>query len=241
MAKLTRREFAALCHTSTPSITVYISRKQIIEEEDRSGKFIDTENEKNKLFFDKRQTKFEAEKVGPGAVKKTVKKAKVKTNSKKQFNKALKKLEGLAAQETTQKRKSSLPEYNPEDNSYAEELGWESRKKKADALLQEAKAEKERLAVEKLAGQLLPIDMVLSIMQTHNREIFATFQNDTENLASIYCDILAAGDRKKLAEVNKKLAEKLEDTVQRASDVAQASIENLVEKYRQTRNRGERK
>lgn len=240
MAKLTRKEFAALCHTSTGSIGVYISRKQIIEEEDRNGKFIDTENEKNRLFFNKRQTKFEAEKVGPGAVKKPPKKTTVKVPKKEATEETPKKKQ-TPKKPAKGKRKSILPDFDPNDNSYSEDMEWESRKKKADAILQEARAEKEQLAVQKLAGQLLPIDMVLSIMQTHNREIFATFQNDTENLASIYCDILAGGDRKKLAALNKKLAEKLEDTIRRAGDVAKASIDNLVEQYRQTRNRGERK
>ena len=118
---------------------------------------------------------------------------------------------------------------------------WPARKRKADALLQEAKAEKERLAVEKVAGQLLPLDLTLQIIQIHNRDIFATFQNDVENLASEFCDRLAGGDRKALAELTARLSAKLEDSIKRAADVAQASIESVIDEYSETRNRGERK
>jgi hypothetical protein len=78
-------------------------------------------------------------------------------------------------------------------------------------------------------------------VQIHNRDIFATFQNDVDNLASIYCDIMANGNRSKLAEVSKALSEKLDSSVSRASEVAEASIQNAIEEYRETRNRGERK
>lgn len=243
MAKFTRKEFAVMCHTSAGVVGMNIKRGKIIEEQDEDGPFIDSKHPKNKAFFDRYYRKNQAEKMSSSEAKKplssTIKKTTISV-AKKQMDKAIKKLESEVEKPTRKKRKSTIPK-TTSNEEYLEELEWESRKKKADTLLQEAKAEKERLTVEKLAGQLLPIDLVLDIMQTHNREIFATFQNDTENLASIYCDILAAGNRKKLSEVNKKLAEKLEDTIRRSGEVAQASIENLVEMYRQTRSRGERK
>jgi hypothetical protein len=71
--------------------------------------------------------------------------------------------------------------------------------------------------------------------------LFFTLQNDAENLASIYCDILADGDRKYLSEITEKISEKLKLIIKRAEEVAEASIENAVEEYAETRNRGERK
>ena len=99
----------------------------------------------------------------------------------------------------------------------------------------------EALKVEKMAGRLMPVDLVFNVLRIHNTEIFATFQNDVENLASIYCDILAGGNRKKLAEISQKLSERLNDLIQRSKDVALSSIENAVEGYTETRSRGERK
>ncbi|AGF91166.1 hypothetical protein CHPG_00014, partial [Cellulophaga phage phi3:1] len=118
---------------------------------------------------------------------------------------------------------------------------WEKRKKIADALLQEKRVEKEHLQLEKLAGKLLPTDLVFNITKIHNTSIFATFQNDLENIASIWCDILGSGDRKKLAQMTEQMAVRLEDSVKRAEDVANAAIENEVDRYSENRNRGERK
>ncbi len=120
-------------------------------------------------------------------------------------------------------------------------VDWDLKKKKADALLQERKAEKELLNLEKLAGKLIPLDLTYKIINAHNHEIFATFHNDLENIASIYCDILAGGDRKKLSEINTKLGQRLEEIIARAKDMAESSVEIAVDEYSETRSRGERR
>jgi hypothetical protein len=97
------------------------------------------------------------------------------------------------------------------------------------------------MQLQKLAGKLIPTELVFNVVNIHNRSIFSTFQSDVENQASIFCDILAGGDRKKLAEISQKLSERLQDSIQRAKDVAMSTLESEVEKYSETRNRGERK
>ncbi|AGF91670.1 hypothetical protein CDPG_00066, partial [Cellulophaga phage phi47:1] len=45
---------------------------------------------------------------------------------------------------------------------------------------------------------------------------------------------------KKLAQMTEQMAVRLEDSVKRAEDVANAAIENEVDRYSENRNRGER-
>ena len=92
-----------------------------------------------------------------------------------------------------------------------------------------------------MAGKLIPVDLVFQILRIHNQDIFATFQNDAENLASIYCDILADGDRRKLSEITDKLNHRLQEIILRAKDVSMSSIEQAIDDYKEVRNRGERK
>ena len=193
------------------------------------NKRIDSDNAINKAFFNKyfkmQQDKNKAskrvkeiEQDYEAVVEKVVAKATIKTKEKK-----------LSAAQKKQNKKAE------------ESVDWDLRKKKAETLLKERQAEKEQMQLEKLAGKLMPVDLVFSIIKSHNTEIFATFHNDAENLASVYCDILAAGDRKKLSEISEKLSLKLNDAIQRSKDVALSSIEAAIEEYSDTRNRGERK
>ena len=234
MNRYSRSEFAALCHTTAAVVHMNIQRKKLIEEVDEDGRFINVSVTKNKRFFNIYNERF---------------------HKKQQAETKLLKVPKKTTKTTGKKRPPTVPVYvapvnsdsmgaendTDEDEDSSNGEGWSFRKKKADTLLQEAKAEKEKLALEKMAGKLLPVDLALNIVQIHNRDIFATFQNDVENLASIYCDIMANGNRSKLAEVSKALSEKLDSSVSRASEVAEASIQNAIEEYRETRNRGERK
>jgi len=126
-------------------------------------------------------------------------------------------------------------------DSEEETLDWDTRKKKAETILKERNAEKAAIELEKLAGKLLPLDLVFEINRVHNQTILSTFQSDMENLASIFCDVLAGGDRKKLSEVTDKLNIHLADVIERAKEVALSSIEQAVEEYTVVRSRGQRK
>ena len=87
----------------------------------------------------------------------------------------------------------------------------------------------------------MPVDLVEMILKVNVQDIFKTFENELINLGSIYCDILAGGNRDKLAEIVVKLRMKLSETIKRIELTAAQEIENVVEDYAETRNRGERK
>lgn len=224
MAILSRKEFAAICRTTENIIRTNILRGKIID----YNKTIDTEDPINKAFFNKYDQKYKTEKL---------------EEKKKSIKEDIGKIYDDVVQKVTQKVKEEKVEVEQKQRrkKSAETLSWSDRKARADALLQERRAEKEKLNLEKLAGKLMPIDLVFQILKAHNQDIFATFQNDAENLASIYCDILAGGDRKRLSEITTKLSEKLENVIKRAKEVSMSSIEQAVHEYAEVRNRGEKK
>jgi hypothetical protein len=228
MAKLSRKEFAAMCRTTESIVRSNISRKKITEsyyDDNPKKKYIDTTNAKNKIFFEKYLDK----------AKEKDRKEKLKQKTNDDYIDVVEIIEKEVNKKTT---KSKNEKQNQSD---ADEVAWDTRKKIADALLQERKAEKEALQLQKLAGKLIPVDLVFTVIRIHNNDIFATFQNDVENMASMYCDILAGGNRKKLSEIVDKLSARLDDAVKRAAEVSEASIRAAVSEYSETRNKGERK
>ena len=136
--------------------------------------------------------------------------------------------------EQTKKREKQ----NEEEQEWVD---WDMRKKIADALKAEKAAELAQLQVDKLMGNLMPVDMVEMIFKMNTQDIFKTFENELINLASIYCDILAGGNREKLSEIIKQLRQRLTDTIERIKENTAAEIENAIESYAEARSRGEKK
>lgn len=223
MAELSKEEFAAICRTTPGIINTNIHRNKLVY--DIETKKLDSDDPINKAFFKKYQRLHDEKKNNEKVQEKiaviyddVVEKVTEKVTKRQQETKAF---------ETKKKSKVTND--------------WYERKLQADTLLQEARAEKERLNFEKAAGKLIPVDLVFDILNIHNHDIFATFQNDAENLASVYCDILASGDRKKLSEITTKLSEKLNDAVKRAKEVSMSSLEMAIGDYQEVRSRGEKK
>ena len=223
MAELSKEEFAAICLTTPGIINTNIHRKKLVYDIDT--KKLDSDDPINKAFSKKYQKLYKEKQDALKNVKK------VEELYEDVVEKVTKKVEQKQVTEKTTNSRAKSQKV----------IDWSERKQQADTLLQEARAEKENLTLQKLAGKLIPVDLVFNILNIHNHDIFATFQNDAENLASVYCDILAGGDRKRLAEITTKLSEKLDNAVRRAKEVSMSSIENAIDEYREVRSRGEKK
>ena len=237
MAILTRAEFAATCNRTVLVINTNISRNKISVIPPK-GKMIDSENPLNKIFK-KNCLQLDKKRLEEEKTKK--KEAKVEEQTVKEPEKLEevyeKTVEIFTKQETPVQRKRREKQ-NSED---AESVNWDARKKKADALKADRAAELAQLQVEKMMGNLMPVDLVEMILKVNIQDIFKTFENELINLGSIYCDILAGGNRDKLAEIVTKLRMKLSETIKRIELTAAQEIENTVEDYAEVRSRGERK
>jgi hypothetical protein len=239
MAKLTRKEFAALCHTNAQVINTNVGRGNLVVE----FKKINTENAQNKAFFDRYQKKFDDKNRSINDVYTEVVKPLPKPK-KKPLAKPLptvKKKPRSSGSTTPPKKSKDNDAPSAADLNSQAIVDWNTRKKKADAELVEYRAEHERLKIEKMAGKLIPVDLVFQILNIHNKSIFSTFQSDAENLASVYCEILAEGDRNKLAEITDKLSTIINLNVEKSKDLSQMELDNAIEEYSETLNRGQRK
>lgn len=230
MSLVSRKEYAAISKTTVSNVNVYVSRGKVIVEDDG---LIDTDNPINKMASDnwiklhfEKEEKKKLDALRKEAQEKVQSQHKIKGYEKPKVEKAVKR--GRKPKSRADKKTEFI-------------LDMDKRKKQADVLLQERKAEVEKLKLDKLAGKLIPVDLVFQVLNIHNKSIFATFQSDVENLASIFCEILAEGDRSKLSEVTQKISEKLIETVEKSRDLADLEIDNAVAEYAETRSRGERK
>lgn len=229
MAFLTRKEFAALCHTTVLIVNSNKARGKIIVNDDG---LINTNNALNKNFFERYNNRFNEEKKNPESIVQKKEADLEKKTSKKRVKKSSAK----------NKKSSRVNNSNSDiDDASQKTVEWMERKKKADALLVEYRAEHEKLKMDKLAGKLIPVDLVFRILNIHNKSIFSAFQSDSENLASVYCEILAEGDRKKLAEIMHKISEIINNLVDKSKDLAEMELDNAIAEYSETLNRGQRK
>lgn len=170
---------------------------------------IDTENPVNRLLISEMQLKVNANLISG--------------KSKKQSPK--------------QESKSESPKEVPLNNSQKAYADIDYRTKVATAEAKEREAELKRIQLEKIAGKLMPVEVVEKICVINNQGIFKTFFNDLENMASTIC----GNDRTRLAMVTEQLAIDLQRCVEKAGEDTLFEIEIAVNEYQEVRSRGERK
>ena len=117
---------------------------------------------------------------------------------------------------------------------------WALRKKEADALISERRAEELRLKNQKLQGELMPIELVQKTLVINIQSIFRSFEASAENIASIYNERLG-GDRAALTEMITRMREELERAIVLAKQKSKEEITALMKEYAATRSRGEKK
>lgn len=110
----------------------------------------------------------------------------------------------------------------------------------ATAELKERENEIKKIQLEKAAGNLLPVDLVESILVINIQAIFKVFESELENLASIYNEVFG-GTRKELAVIIEKQRGILAKAIDKSSEDAKAEIDIAVSDYQDVRSRGERK
>ena len=130
---------------------------------------------------------------------------------------------------------------NKAEQSIAVKAGdWALRKKKADALISERRAQELFLKNQKLQGELMPIELVQKVLVINIQGVFRSFESSAENIASIYNERLG-GDRAALTEMTTRMREELERAIYSAKQQSQAEITALMKEYAATRARGEKK
>ena len=214
MALLKRKEFAALCHTTSLIINSNVHRGKIIVGEDGN---IDSDHPFNKAFFEK-----------------YIKREKKTVDNSSLYEKVVHK------KKVTKKKTVKNEAKEKEHESARQSLNWDDRKKRAEALLKERQAEKALLDVKKMYGEMLPTDFVQQMFTSFSKSIFSTFDDSTMNLAGLFCDELAGGDREALSRINHKLSEELQRIINNAAKVTKKDIDNEIKEYSVKKRQGQK-
>lgn len=196
---------------------------------------IDSENPLN-LIFKKKCAQLDKKKIEDARLEKKAAKATPKVEE--QIADVYKNVVEVFTKPETAEQKQTREKQNKDDEDV---VSWDLRKKIADTLKAEKAAELENLKLQKMQGNLMPVDLVKNIVKLNIQHIIKTYENDTLTYAAILCDVLAGGNREKLAEVTKKLRASMFETIKRTEQTVAQEIENVIDDFAEVRSRGERK
>ena len=171
---------------------------------------IDTDNAVNRLFLDKKKAQ-NINKPNPVVAQNDVSKTK----------KPVERPTGLTAQQ----------------KQYAD---IDLRTKIAAAETKEREAELKRLQLEKLAGNLLPVDQVEKIIVVNVQAILKNFRSERDNMALVMVERFG-GNRKDLVEITTALDKIMDVVISKAEKDANYELDIAVSQYQEVRSRGERK
>jgi hypothetical protein len=171
---------------------------------------IDTDNAVNRLFLDKKKAQ-NINKPNPVVAQNDVSKTK----------KPVERPTGLTAQQ----------------KQYAD---IDLRTKIAAAETKEREAELKRLQLEKLAGNLLPVDQVEKIIVVNVQAILKNFRSERDNMALVMVERFG-GSRKDLVEITTALDKIMDVVISKAEKDANYELDIAVSQYQEVRSRGERK
>lgn len=228
MSLVSRKEFAILCDKSIAIINVNVGRGKIIVRD----KKIDTENAFNKMFFDNCHKQKVFKKKPEPKIEELYKEV---VEVKKPIDYSAPEY-GHTKKETA-KQKRERKKQNEKDK---EIVDWDVRKKKAEALLKERQAEKELINIKQKYGEMIPTEFVKIMFTTFTKSMLSIFDNSMMNLAGVYCDELAGGDREALSRVNQKLNEEFQDIINSASEIATKDLMNEIKSFSIKRGKGEK-
>jgi len=217
-----------MCGDDVKVLNVYINRKKVIMH-DADGKTIDTENTLNNLYKKKRQEINKSKKEDAELVKHiaSVKRSVPKDSDEDDDDQGDYDQTFISEVENLSKGKGKISLADETGNPYLLKL-------KKDTELVTLKIEKEKILVDKAAGKLLPIDVAASLLQSQAKAIFTNFDNAIENIAGIYCQIMANGDMKMYTRIVEEGKRALSVAIEKAGADADKDLDMILTTFSQS-------
>lgn len=113
-------------------------------------------------------------------------------------------------------------------------------KRQADLHNVQRTAEIKQMQLEKIMGNTLPLDQVMSLMAINYKAIFKSFHSQLKNIASTMVQNLG-GSKDDLNAIMIELEQVLNHIKETSKENSNDDIDRLIEEYSQVRSRGERK
>lgn len=240
MPLVSRKEFAELCGDPVPKINVWIGRdKLVLHPADK--KLMDTEDPLNKAFIEARQV-FNAAKGNPKEEKQP-----------KEPKKKLKfvDIEGVRAPGRPKKgneKRVNPAEIQKKERQLAEQhnisklrLDQDMQKKALEIENLELEREKRKLELQKKAGELMPVDLVMGVLKRHADSINKSFEKGIESLVTSMTHTLAHGNQVVYGKYLGMAKQTLSDCIIKAGKSADEEVSILVDEFSQTLGRGQRR
>lgn len=261
MPLISRKEYAELCGDRLDAVNVWINKRGKIMTVPGNKKLIDTDNPINAAFITERQV-FNTQKKLSGSVPEKSKSVTEKSKSvtKSELHNPPKKRGRPSKSETEKltpevsKTKKVLPEkplkpseIRQKERILAEQnviaqarMDQDMQKKAQDIELQALRIQSEQIRLDKTAGNLLPIDLGLAVIERNANSILKTFEKGIERIADIYSNMAGFDPTTRSAFV-KECRQELAICVENASKLAEEEINILVDNYAETLMTGQKK
>lgn len=98
-----------------------------------------------------------------------------------------------------------------------------------------------QLNLDKVAGELLPVDLVRGVLSRNGSSFIKSFEQGIENIATIMCEVMAAGDPTMRPRIIGEMKALLSKCIKDAGGMAEREVTTLVDDYSQTNYRGQKK
>lgn len=227
MAIVSRQEFADLCGDEVKFLTVYIHRGKVIQF-DLDKKTLDTKHPVNAAY---------------------IKERKLKNSQKKQDQILINSIppapnhqyhdddsdDDLPAP-IDHKLLKSIISGSSDSKGTDGPAEWLRKKMKGDADLVALRVEKEQLLLDKAAGRLVPIDVAADVLRSQAKTIFSNMENALENIATVFCNIMANGDMDMYTRVVEAGRRELNVSINRAGIEANDSLDKIITNYTESRS-----
>ena len=214
MGLFTRKQICKICEVTKGYLNVYIGRGIVIV----TGKMIDDTIPQNDYFIQKHKDKIAAK--NGEEVKDKLQKY-VKPVSKEMAEEAIKNENGGVNQH-------NLAKYN-----------LELQKRELDIIKAEEEIEITKMKRAKMAGELIPTDLVLLLFASHFKNVTTSFHQATEILITTIAKQNNL-DRKQIAKIRGELIVIINSAINDAMGLSKKELKNLVTEYSIKRERGER-
>jgi hypothetical protein len=253
MSEIARKEFAEMCGDGVQSINKWIERGKVITV-DGNKKLIDTENPVNVLFLQQRQDAHAQKQLLGDGVKINTQRPKdvgividtelPKKAAKKVIEKPVKvksvKKEPVEPTITPEMKLAEALRVEEQHNRAKIKIDQEAQIRQQNIDLTELRIQSEKIRLDKTAGNLLPIDLGMGVIERHANSILKTFEKGFERIADIYASV-AGMDPATRTEFIKECRIELSHCVELAGKSAEAEIDILVDNYAETLMTGQKK
>jgi len=221
MSLLSVKQFSELCGDKAKSIETWIARGKVNVNRETGKKLVDTENPVNALFIQQRQDAH--------AYKKLLGELVMPVRIEKTFNKMRAEMKPAEAQRM-----------NEQTLRAAVRIEQETKIRQQNIDLTELRIQSEKIRLDKTAGNLLPIDLAMGVIERHANSILKTFEKGFERIADIYANF-AGMDPTTRTNFIKECRAELSHCVETAGKSAEAEIDILVDNYAETLMVGQKK